>query len=207
MRGIADILANFHWIAPGEAARAAQVHGRLLGPFLEKRGVKGVINLRGRHPSIRWWQREVAACARHGIAHRDAMLDSRLLPLPPMLADLLDAFARTPRPFLIKCSGGQDRTSLAAALFLLWRDGWQALPQAEAQFAALPYLHLPKPEQRWLRQFPRFAAERAAGMDFSQWIQNKYEVEDFVGWLLLTNPGMPYAGIFPRASLAYHRRA
>ncbi len=47
------------------------------------------------------------------------MMDSRRLPLRPMLVALFDAFDRAPRPFVIKCSGGQDRTSLAAALYIV----------------------------------------------------------------------------------------
>jgi len=41
-------------------------------------------------------------------------------------------------------SGGQDRTSYAAALYLIHRGGWQAMGAAQAQFARFPYLHFPK---------------------------------------------------------------
>lgn len=199
MRSPADTLANFHWIVPGEAARSAQLHGWVLGRFLAARGIKGVINLRGRHPSYRWWRRETEACARHGIAHSDVVLDSRMLPLRSMLTALLDAFENTPRPFVVKCSGGQDRSSFAAAVYLLWRDGWKARGRAEAQFAAWPYLHLPKPEQRWLRQFPLFAALQGAGMPFSDWVRQEYDAEMFAAWLLHANRRPPYTRIFPSA--------
>ena len=36
----------------------------------------------------------------------------------------LAAFDQAPRPFMLKCSGGQDRTSFAAALYLIHRGGW-----------------------------------------------------------------------------------
>ena len=122
-----------------------------------------------------------------------------MLPLRSMLTALLDAFENTPRPFVVKCSGGQDRSSFAAAVYLLWRDGWKARGRAEAQFAAWPYLHLPKPEQRWLRRFPVFAALQGAGMPFSDWVRQEYDAEMFAAWLLHANRRPPYTRIFPSA--------
>src|SRR6185437_1960388 len=111
MRSAAQLLYNFHWVVPGEAARAAQDYAGFLGPFLAGQGIAAIVNLRGNHPEFRWWRRETAICRKWGVAHFDAMLDSRLLPTRAMLAGLFDAFEAAPRPFLIKCSGGQDRTS------------------------------------------------------------------------------------------------
>ena len=44
------------------------------------------------------------------VAHLDPTMDSRRLPLRTMFAALFDAFDAAPRPFLVKCAGGQDRT-------------------------------------------------------------------------------------------------
>jgi protein tyrosine/serine phosphatase len=148
MRKLLNLLYNFHWIVPGEAARSAQPYLGFLGGFLRANRVKGVINLRGRHPNFGWWKYETETCARLGIAHIDAMMDSRRLPLKEMLVALIDAFDAAPRPFVIKCSGGQDRTSFAAALYTVHRDGWDATEQASKQFAQFPYLHFPKDNQR-----------------------------------------------------------
>ncbi len=102
-----------------------------------------------------------------------------------MLVDLIDAFDAARKPFLIKCSGGQDRTSLAAALYLLHRNGWDgAWRRPQQQFARWPYLHLPKTEQRWLRQFVDFAEEDAKGASLADWLRNGYEPERFRDWLV-----------------------
>ena len=62
-----------------------------------------------------------------GMTHFDAMLDSRKLPTRAMLEQLIVSFDAAPRPFMLKCSGGQDRTSFAAAvLYLIHRGGWAA---------------------------------------------------------------------------------
>jgi hypothetical protein len=179
MRKLFNLLYNFHWIVPGEAARSAQPYLGFYDPFLRGNAIKAVINLRGRHPGFGWWDAEAAVCARAGVAHFDAMLDSKRLPLKPMLAALLDAFDAAPRPFLIKCSGGQDRTSLAAALFLVHRFGWDAMARGEAQFARWPYLHFPKPQQRWLRQFLLQAFVQSGGRPLGEWIRNDYDPERF----------------------------
>lgn len=178
-----DLPYNFHWIEPGQAARSAQAYAGLLSPFLRAHGIKAVINLRGSNPARLWWKYETRVCRKAGVVHRDARLNSRQIPSRPMLVDLLDAFDTVPRPFLIKCSGGQDRTAFAAALFILHRYGWWALTRAEKQFAGWPYLHWPRRQQRWLKLFPGFAGERAAGVPLRYWLENSYSAAEFGRWL------------------------
>jgi hypothetical protein len=176
-------LYNFHWIVRGDAARSSQSYAGALGRFLRSNGLKSVINLRGAHPEFAWWRYETEVCAHLSIAHFDAMMDSRRLPLRPMLAGLLDAFDAAPRPFVVKCSGGQDRTSLAAALYIVHRDGWDAMDRAQRQFQSIPFLHLPRDHQRWLRQFLPFAKEHANGAPLGQWVRRHYDPQALAGWL------------------------
>ena len=144
MRPLLDTFYNFHWVVPGEIARSAQAYAGFLVRFLRNRGIRAMINLRGPNARYAWWHYERRVCAELGVQHLDVMLNSRRLPTPGMLKKLLDAFDTAPRPFLLKCSGGQDRTSFAAAFYLIHRYGWEALPKAQAQFARFPYLHFPK---------------------------------------------------------------
>lgn len=175
MRKLLNLFYNFHWVVPGEAARSAQAYAGMLGTFLRANGIRAVINLRGRHPKFGWWKYEHATCERLGIVHLDAMLDSKRLPLKEMLAALFDAFDAAPRPFLIKCSGGQDRTSLAAALYIVHRDGWDAIDRAQAQFARFPFLHFPKAPQLWLKQFLPYARQQASGRSLGEWVRSDYD--------------------------------
>ena len=199
MRSLPQFLSNFHWIVPGEAARSAQVHGWLLTPFLRANGIKSLINLRGAHPEFAWWRREERACLNGGVRYFNAMLDSRLLPTKKMLVALWDCFERAGAdpPLLIKCSGGQDRTSLAAALYILDRHGWGAIDQAKAQFASLPYLHFPRHGQRWLQAFPEFAREASGGGPIGEWIGDGYDPHELARWLdRRLGPGS-FRGIYP----------
>jgi protein tyrosine/serine phosphatase len=196
MRNAGDILYNFHWVVPGEAARAMQAWAGGLRPFLKQRGIAAIINLRGRNDDLGWWKKETAIANGAGIAHLDAMLDSRRLPTREMLVRLIESFDTAPRPFLLKCSGGQDRTSFAAALYLIHRGGWQAMTQARAQFARFPYLHFPKPHQRWLRSFLDFAQEDAGGAPLAGWIAASYTPEKLKDWLDVHGLAGSYAAIF-----------
>ncbi len=206
MRGPGDILYNFHWIVPGEAARAAQAYAGFLGAFLARHRIRALINLRGPNPNYGWWRNEKRVTAARGIAHFDVVLDSRHLPTRDMLASLLVAFDAARKPFLVKCSGGQDRTSLAAALYLLHRRGWAALDDAKAQFASWPFLHLPKAEQRWLKQFVAFAQEGAKGRPLAEWVRDDYSPEALRDWLAANGHGGSFRAIFEKRAPAHRRQ-
>ena len=195
-RTVGDILYNFHWVVPGEAARAMQAWAGRLKPFLKKRGIRAIINLRGRNDDLGWWKTETRQTRELGVAHLDAMLDSRKLPTREMLVTLIESFDQAPKPFLLKCSGGQDRTSFAAALYLIHRDGWGAMAAADAQFARFPYLHFPKTHQRWLKLFPEFAREQCNGAPLAQWVAQSYTPEKLKAWLDAKGLGGSYAAIF-----------
>ena len=196
MRSLGDILYNFHWVVPGEAARMAQPWAGGYRAFLSRRGIRGIVNLRGRNDDLSWWKTETAAAAALGATHFDAMLDSRKLPTREMLAQLTAALAAAPHPFVAKCSGGQDRTSLAMALYLIHRGGWAALPQARLQFARFPYLHFPKRHQRWLKPFLDFAQQDAQGAPIKEWAAQSYTPEKLKAWLDRHGMADFYAAIF-----------
>lgn len=195
-RTAGDILYNFHWVVPGEAARAMQAWAGGVKSFLRRRGIKAIVNLRGRNDDLSWWKKETAVARGLGIAHLDAMLDSRKLPTRAMLERLIESFDTAPRPFLLKCSGGQDRTSFAAALYLIHRDGWDALETARAQFARFPYLHFPKAQQRWLKVFLDFAQADGGGVALAPWIRASYTPEKLKAWLDNNGYAGSYSAIF-----------
>jgi hypothetical protein len=113
-----------------------------------------------------------------------------------MLVTLIESFDNAPRPFLLKCSGGQDRTSFAAALYLIHRDGWGATETARAQFARFPYLHFPKAQQRWLKVFLDFARADSGAAPLAQWIRDGYTPEKLKAWLDGNGYEDSYAAIF-----------
>jgi hypothetical protein len=183
MRSFGDTLYNFHWVVPGQIARGAQAYAGFLGPFLKRRGIASILNLRGPNPKFRWWHYEKRVTERLGIAHFDMPLNSRNLVLRLQLTKMLDFMEAGAKPLLIKCSGGQDRTSFACALYLLNRYGWSHFDEAMAQFSRWPYLHFPKMHQRWLKQFFLYARAHAGEKSLHEWIEEVYTPEDFKAWL------------------------
>jgi protein tyrosine/serine phosphatase len=199
MRSLGDLFYNFHWIEQAKAARSSQAYAGMLAPFLRNRRIRAVINLRGPNPQWRWWRSERRVCAKLGIEHRDVMLSSKRLPTRKMVTALLDAFDEAPRPFLLKCSGGQDRTSFAAALYIVHTKGWAAIADAQKQFARWPYLHMPHRRQRWLKLFLVFAREDAGAKPLRAWIAERYIPESFKAWLEARGEAQSFHGLYDPA--------
>ncbi len=184
MRSVLSILYNFHWIIPDDAARSAQPYAGFGERHLRSNGIRSLVNLRGAHPEWGWWQREARCCQRLRIAHFNLSMNSRTLPTRAFLLDLLWAFDTAPRPLMIKCSGGQDRTSFASALYLLHMNGWTAREAAADQFSVFPYLHFPRRDQRWLRAFLHFAKDDASDAPLARWCREQYDPAMLRQWLL-----------------------
>jgi hypothetical protein len=202
MRSPGEILYNFHWVVPGEAARSAQAYAGFLAPFLRAHGIASIVNLRGEHPDYAWWRYEKRVTDRLAILHLNPMLNSRRLPTRQMLINLFADFDAAKHPMLIKCSGGQDRSSFASALYILHSKGWNALDAARAQFAKWPYLHFPKRYQRWLRAFVDYAEESAKGRPIAEWVASDYVPEQFKAWLIAHGLSDGFRGLYDKPGTA-----
>ena len=183
MRSPGDVLYNFHWVVPGEIARSAQAYGGLLGPFLKRHGIRSVLNLRGPNPKFSWWHYEKRVTGQLDVTHLDLPLNSRNLVLRLHITKMLSFLDAAHKPVLVKCSGGQDRTSFVCALYIVHRKGWQAYDDAVKQFSRWPYLHFPKQHQRWLREFLPYAREQANGKPLLEWAEQSYTPAHFKQWL------------------------
>lgn len=141
--GVLQLTGNFHEVVPGGLYRSAQVTPDMLERAVRDHGLRSVLNLRGAAPDRDWYQAERAAEAELGLVHRDfAMSDRRQMSGDEMRA-LIAAMRDMPRPLLIHCRAGADRTGLAAALYLAAIE--QAPEEtAEAQLS-LRYGHVSVP--------------------------------------------------------------
>lgn len=132
---------NFHPITPGEAYRSAQLDQDELEFYIGKYAIRSVINLRGMHDDEKWYRDEIEICGRLGVAHYDVDLSSDKAPTTTELKDLLGLFATAPRPVLIHCQAGADRSGLAAAL---WRLDIDRAPKSVARKQlSILYGHIP----------------------------------------------------------------
>lgn len=132
-------LNNYHTVVTDEVYRAAQFSGDDLAGYKQKDSIRSVINLRGPAPKAGWYKDEVQASKKLGIRHIDFRMSSGK-GLDALEAQRLVALMRlAPKPVLIHCHSGANRTGLAAALYLVAVKG--ATPaQAQAQLS-LKYGH------------------------------------------------------------------
>lgn len=174
------ILRHWWWnwaeIAPG-VFRSNQPSPRRLA-WMKVRGIDTVLCLRAVVPtSPILFEQE--ACEALGIAFRDVSgLASRELPTRETLIRLEQALRDAPRPFVMHCKSGADRSGLAAALFLILVEG-RPVEEAQEQMS-LRYAHLERSRAGVLGHILRHYLDTrdAHGMAFRQWMHEVYTPED-----------------------------
>lgn len=132
---------NFGVVVPGEVYRSAQVTPEMIRDYRERYGIATILNLRPPSPGADWYDAEVATSAELGIMQVDfGMSSGRMLPLD-RAKELIALMERLPKPLLIHCDSGANRTGLASALYLAVIEG-RPEDEAEAQLS-LRYGHFP----------------------------------------------------------------
>jgi len=115
--------ANLRTLVPGQAYRSAQMSPVTLARAIEHYGIKSILNLRGENLTTGWHQAEIAAAAKLNVIHYDRSLSSGEELSLEQMDDLLALLRRAPKPVLIHCLGGADRSGLASALYLFALEG------------------------------------------------------------------------------------
>lgn len=140
---------NFHAVIPGEYYRSAQMDRASLSEWTREHRIRSVINLRGANPGDAWYDEEVAASAELGLAHYDFRM-SAADHIPPAEAKaLLDLLRAAPKPVLVHCRGGADRTGLVSSLYMWAVAGWGE-EAAEWQLSLLyGHIGLPGLSRAW----------------------------------------------------------
>lgn len=132
---------NFHTITYGEAYRSAQLDTDEFEYYIKKYNIKSIVNLRGKNVAAPWYEEEIRVSSKHGIKHFDISLSASLEPTEEDISELIEIFKAAPRPVLIHCLAGADRSGLAAAIWKIEVDK-ESRSEAEKQLSFL-YGHLP----------------------------------------------------------------
>ncbi len=151
---------NFHAVDPGVVYRSAQMSGPHLREAIATQHLRAVLNLRGPNAGQAWYDDELAATRAAGVPHIDIALSARSELTPQQLAAVRTALETAPKPLLIHCNGGSDRTGLVSALYLLSRG---AAPEVADRQLALRYGHFPWLGSRSVAMDRTFAAVVASG--------------------------------------------
>jgi hypothetical protein len=165
---------NLHEVAPGVWRSNHPDHARLAQHAAA--GIGTILTLRGAQTKA-FHRLEEESCAALGLELRVIGMASREAPGRAALLDLLDFFEAVPPPFLIHCKSGADRTSLAAALYLIHVRG-ASVAEARAQMSPR-FLHF-----RWTKTgvldavLDAFEARLRQGpVSLRDWIAEDYDAE------------------------------
>lgn len=106
---------NFRFVIPGQVYRSAQPLPKDLMAWTRTYCLKSVLNLRG------WWGNDEYVALREeashlGLEYFDLELDAWSAPTRHQLLQLIEAIERLPRPMLIFCRAGVDRSGMASVL-------------------------------------------------------------------------------------------
>ena len=133
---------NFHVVSNGKIYRSAQLDAESLTQLVREYGIKSVLNLRGSN-STSWYDVEANTSRQLGLAHLDFALSASQEVTDEEIDRILTTIEKAPKPLLIHCKSGSDRTGLVGALYLYKIEG-QTAKSADRELTMLcghfPYL-------------------------------------------------------------------
>ncbi len=125
---------SIHTVIPNQVYRSAQLPPQTLKHFIRSKGIKSIVNLRGDNSQSKWYLQEVKIAAQNHVKHYDVRLHSTGLPSTQLLRKLVHTLQTAPKPMLLHCKSGADRTGAASAIVLIL-DKNAPLATAEKQFS------------------------------------------------------------------------
>ena len=108
---------NFATVVEGEVYRSNQPTPDRLAAYVRDHGIRAVLNLRGENPGADWYQAERRAARDLGLTLIDFPLSASRELSRDQAEALLAAMQQAPKPLLIHCMSGADRTGLASVIY------------------------------------------------------------------------------------------
>ncbi len=165
------ILSNFYQVDDA-LYRSNHPSPRRLS-HLQRRGIQSVLSLRGgasNTPNIL----ERGACARLGLDLRFIRMRTGVLAPPETLLELIEQLRTMPKPMLVHCKSGADRTGLAVTLYL---HVLKNIPLDQARRAlSWRYAHWKWGQAGIIHALlDTYAADHiTTGVDFEKWVTSHY---------------------------------
>ncbi len=132
---------NFHEVEKGVLYRSSWLGAEGLEKAIARYGVKSVLNLCGEQPGDAWYDGETKVARQHGIVFRSLALSANTELDVKQVAELVEALRDAPKPLLIHCRAGSDRTGLACAIYVASHGGSyrDACEQLSLYYGHFPY--------------------------------------------------------------------
>jgi protein tyrosine/serine phosphatase len=138
-----QLTGNVHTVEPGALYRSAQLGESALTDVIDDYHIKSVINLRGADPQASWYRSEIAVSRARGVVHYDLPMSANSLVDPSTMARISALLRSAPKPVLIHCQSGADRSGLVAAIYeyaIAARSPAEAAAQLSLRYGHVPYL-------------------------------------------------------------------
>lgn len=167
---IKRMLDNFHSVQLGVLYRSAQLKPSRLRKYIQKFGIKSVINLRGINKKTKWWQAEKATLKKLKVNYYNISFNASNFSSKENLHKLLYLYKHAPKPILIHCRDGADRSGEAAALWVLEQQGKRKKDALKHLSIKYGYLRFRKPKKYFLISI----------WQGEQWLNQKYDPKNYV---------------------------
>jgi len=131
---------NFYAVKEGVYYRSAQLDGPSLENHIIAQNIKTVVNLRGANPEKDWYKTEASITQKNGVKLIDIPLSSSQRIKPDEARAYVDLINNSPKPVLVHCLNGSDRTGFISAVYLI-QNGVDEITAARQ--LAIRYGHFP----------------------------------------------------------------
>jgi protein tyrosine phosphatase (PTP) superfamily phosphohydrolase (DUF442 family) len=110
------IYGNFHKVDK-DVYRSAQLFDFNTPHYLEKYKIKSILNLRGETDN-QSYKDEIAFAKQYSIKHYNFAIGTSTIQTVKDMEKIVEIIKNAPKPILLHCKSGADRTALASALYL-----------------------------------------------------------------------------------------
>jgi undecaprenyl-diphosphatase len=111
------ISGNFHTVTLKQAYRSKQLNKNQFEYYIKKYGIKSILNLRGSEQGVEWYEDEMSISRTYNVKHYDLELPAMTEPDAKDIEEIIKILKLAPRPILIHCLGGADRSGLISAIW------------------------------------------------------------------------------------------
>jgi undecaprenyl-diphosphatase len=134
---------NFHVVTNNILYRSGQIRGDHFSYYEKKYHYKSILNLRGKRnlKHSKWYKDELEFCQKNNIKHLDYKISSTKFIHKKEIDKILNLMSELPKPILVHCFGGSDRSGLICACWKYKREN--KYPKIAHKQLSIRYLHFP----------------------------------------------------------------
>lgn len=169
---------NVREVLPGEIYRVAQPDMRDVEKAATTMGFRTLVNLRGPNPKAEWYREELEVAKRRNLELVSLRFETFDWPPRIETLQLVDALDRAPRPILMHCHSGLDRSGWAAGVARLLHG--DSLDAARRELSRLKGHLCDRDECALHRFFDLYEAwlsanaKTASPDTFREWVRSAY---------------------------------